>query len=291
MPKRQAPVQSAPHAPSTALTSSHDGLILHCRFSYALTSTTPHTRVKHCASEHDHEIEFESVYFPPLFLLPSTWARYEYNMQDIYDTYSKMDSSHVWMLSLLYQGEYTRPDVHCVGVRASFEHLFKFVFISRRNTFESFLKDLSVTTGLDETHRPSILCQERPDHKPLLPLVSTTLEVVRQMAAMAPERRPSFCYQVHYPRLHQFKDIWLAPLEYDPVHELVYMVRAVPKVLYDDMPVLPKPCPVTLPVVILVGPEREPFVLLEEACFLTAKQPVAYLKSNRPPPAKRARAS
>jgi hypothetical protein len=110
-------------------------------------------------------------------------------------------------------------------------------------------------------------------------------EVVYQMATWVPERRPSFCYLVHYPGLYRFKDVWLTPVEYDPVHSLVYMVRAIDKVTYDDMPVHPKICPVTLPIIIQVGEARTEYVLLEEACFFTAQD----TQEAKPPKSKRAR--
>jgi hypothetical protein len=183
-------------------------------------------------------------------------------MDDVHATYEKMDASYVWQIALMLLCGTYEPEAASAGVRPTFQSPFTFLFISRKTVFDVFVSSQNHAIALQS---PNVLCKERPDHKPLLPRVYVTREVFNDTLDHLPSRPPSFCWCPLYPKKFAFKDIFLVPVEHDPVHQLVYMVRVVKKHVYDTMPVHPKPCVVTLPVVAHVGGEEH--VLLEEACF------------------------
>lgn len=241
----------------------NEGLIIHTHIHYTLQ------RGKRVFSETPPEhpdcetwFEFEAYMYPPLMLLPLTWKRYTYTMDDVHATYEKMDASYVWQIALMLLCGTYEPEAASAGVRPTFQSPFTFLFISRKTVFEVFVSSQNHSIAL---HTPSVLCHERPDHKPMLPKVYVSHDVFNDALEHVPERPPSFCWCPLYPKKFAFKDIFLVPVEYDLAHQLVYMVRVVKKEMYDKMPVHPKPCVVTLPVVAHV--EGVEYVLLEEACF------------------------
>jgi hypothetical protein len=234
----------------------------------------------------DAWFEFEATVYPPLMLLPVTWQRYEYTIQDIASTYDKIDSHLIWILALmLLCGQY-EPEAASAGIRPTFQSLFTFLFISRKTIFDVFLaahtsfivnnNDNNNNNSHHQSSPLSILCHERPDHKPLLPKVMIDSERFREIQEMVPNKHPSFCWVQKYEQAIPFKDIWLVPVEYDEYHKLIYMVRIVKKTVYDAIPVKPKLCVVTLPIIVQI---RQPasdqyvdYVLLEEACFFSEKK-------------------
>ena len=218
----------------------------------------------------DTYFEFEAHLFPPLMLIPITWQRYGYTLEDVHNTYDKIDASYVWAISLLLLASSYEPEAAGAGVRSTFQSLFTFLFISRKTVFDVFVS--SQTAYISKSNQ-SILCHVRDDHKPLLPLVPVTSELFQRCKARVPIRAPSFCWVPHYSELVHFSDITLVPVEYDPVNSLVYMVRVVKKTVYDEIPVKPKVCIVTLPVSALIGPAKEEYILMEEACFFTVSSP------------------
>lgn len=244
----------------------NEGTILHTKICYTLqrgkriyTEIPPEPE-----KQNDSWFEFEATVYPPLMLLPTTWKRYGYTMDDVVCTYDKIDSHLIWILALmLLCGQY-EPESASAGVRPTFQSLFTFLFISRKTVFDVFI---SAQTQYISSKPGSILCHERLDHKPLLPKVVVSPALFETVKSMVPVRHPSFCWVQHYNQLIPFKDISLIPVEYDEVNKLVYMVRIVTKQVYDAIEVKPKLCIVTLPIIIMVG--NQEYVLLEEACFFS----------------------
>jgi len=248
----------------------HDNLVLHTHVFYNLQrGKRQYTEeLSSAMQDADTYFEFEAWLYPPLLLLPVTWARYGYNMEDVQTTYDKIDASYVWAIALLMLASTYEPESSTAGVRSTFQSVFTFLFISRKTVFDVFITAQQQHIAAGEG---GILCHERDDHKPLLPKVSVTPELFEACRATVPPRAPSFCWAPIYSQVVPFKDIWLVPVEYDRIHQLVYMVRVIPKAKYDEIPVLPKPCVVTLPVIALVGETQQEYVLLEEACFFTTQ--------------------
>jgi len=244
----------------------HDNLILHTRIFYTLQrgKRTYFQDIPENVKKTDSYFEFEAHLFPPLMLLPITWKRYGYTLEDVHSTYDKIDASYVWAISLLLLASVYEPESSSAGVRSTFQSMFAFLFISRKTVFDVFINS---QTEFISKSKQSILCSERPDHKPLLPKSNVTRELFDYCKNVVPVRSPSFCWAPHYVKLIPFKDILLVPVEYDSTHNLVYMVRVVKKSVYDSMEIHPKLCVVTMPVTAFVGEEKTEYVLLEEACF------------------------
>jgi len=244
----------------------NEGLLLHTKIYYMLqrgkriyTETKPEPE-----KQNDSWFEFEATIYPPLMLLPITWQRYGYTLEDVVSTYGEIDSHFIWQLSLmLLCGQY-EPESASAGVRPTFQSLFTFLFISRKTVFDVFV---STQNQFISQKSGSILCHERFDHKPLLPKIIVPPEMFEEMKSMVPQRQPSFCWVQKYRKVIPFKDITLIPVEYDETNKLIYMVRAVTKAVYEAIEVKPKLCIVTLPIIILVN--RQEYVLLEEACFFS----------------------
>jgi hypothetical protein len=247
----------------------HDNMVVHSKIFYTLV------RGKRCYLEHPPTnntndpvtfFEFEASMYPPLFLLPLTWKRYSYNVQDIVSTYNKCEASYVWGIALmLLCGQY-EPEASSAGVKPTFQSPFSFLFISRKTIFDVFLN--AHRNYITNSNEP-VLCEERPDHRPLLPKVVVDIDVWIAVKFMVPPKQPSFAYRVEYCTKFSFKDIFLIPVEYDDHNKLVYMVRIINKTVYDAISVKPKKCVVTLPIICTVkGVE---YVLTEEACFYEQK--------------------
>jgi hypothetical protein len=234
---------------------------------------------KEAPDSDDTVFEFECRMFPQLMLMPQTWQRYGYTLEDIVTTYDKNEASYAWQLALvLLSGKY-EPDAITAGVRPIFQSLFTFLFMSRKHVFDA------LTTAYQShisTQPGSILCHERDDHKPLLPKVTVTPELFSKVKALVPLRMPSFCHSASYPCTIPFKDIHMVPLEFDGCR--VLMVRVVRKPVYDAIPVKPKACIVTLPVVVTVTASDgidEDYVMLDEACFFWSPETRHVVDANR----------
>lgn len=268
-----APTPTA--AASPHVTYTHQDLVLHAHVFYTLqrgkrvyTAHEP-TPTEKAA---DAWFEFEADLFPPLMLMPKTWKRYNYTIEDVHNTYDKLDASYVWQLALMLLCGSYEPEAASAGVRPTFQSLFTFLFISRKAVFDVFIESQSAYIS---KRVGSSLCHERTDHKPLLPKVLVESSLWSTCLSMVPPARPSFRRLTHYDHFVTYKDIELVPVEYDEEHQLVYMVRVVPLRLYESLPVKPRLCIVTLPV--LVATHRRPedfYVLLDEACFWACAQPL-----------------
>ena len=244
----------------------NEGMVLHTKACYTLQrgKRIYSKTISEDEKKKDTWFEFEAEQFPPIMLLPTTLKRYNCTVEDVHHIYEKMDASYVWQLALmLLCGQY-EPEAASAGVRPTFQSVFTFLFISRKTVFDVFINSqishLANRIG-------SVLAHERTDHKPTLPKVPVSTEIFELAKTMVPSKHPSFCTMVDYNQMICFKDIFLVPVEYDSVYELVYMVRVVRKEVYDAIPIKPKECIVTLPV--LVNIERSLFVLTEEACFFS----------------------
>lgn len=246
----------------------HDNLVLHTKIQYALQrgKRVYGDTLSDSVKAADTYFEFEAHLYPPLLLLPITWQRYGYTHEDVNLTYDKIDASFVWAISLLLLASVYEPESSSAGVRSTFQSLFTFLFISRKTVFDIFISSQSASIS---TSTNSILCTERDDHKPLLPKVYVPRTTFDLCKATVPVRAPSFCWTPHYRELVPFKDIFLVPVEYDSAHNLVYMVRVVPKAVFDQIETKPKVCVVTMPVIAVVGEAKTEYILLEEACFFS----------------------
>jgi len=248
----------------------HENLIVHTHTFYSLQrGKRMYLQQAPADCDVDAYFEFEGYLYPPLFMLPITWRRYGYTLDDVQIIYREIDPSHVWALSLLLLSSVYEPEASMAGVKSSCQSLFTFVFISRKTVFDVYVSAFKDHILMGPNY-PSALCHERPDHKPLLPRVCVNPMTFHHCAQMVPQRKPSFCHSVHFKETFSFKDIQLVPLEYDVKHQLIYMGRVVKRSIYDALEVKPKTCVVTLPVIILV--DRQEYVLLEEACFFALKE-------------------
>lgn len=226
--------------------------------------------------------EFEAYMHPPLHLVPVTWERYNYSTKDVVTTFEKMDASYVWQISLMLLGGKYEPEAASAGVRSTFQSHFTFLFISRKTVFEVFM---ATQKHIVEKNTKSVLCRERPDHKPMLPKVFVDNSLFDKMRLMVPERHPSFAWTVEYPYFHTFKDIKMVPVSFDADHDLVYMTRIILKTVYDSIPYKSKPCLITLPCIVdIMGGNlnSEQYVLTDEACFFSRKQSSGFVSLGIP---------
>lgn len=253
----------------------HDGLVVHTKIFFTLD------RGKRIYSETDPAeddckeavFEFEAFMYPPLMFMPDTWKRYQYTVEDVKSTYVKMEASYVWQMALLFMAGSYEPEAASAGVRSSFQSPFTFSFISRKTVFDTFL---SAHSEYISKHGQPVLCRERPDHKPLLPKVLVDLPTFELAQWLVPSKPCSFLNHVKYAHAFHFKDVWLVPYAYDAQHKLVEMVRVVPKAVYDQIPVKPKSCVITLPFIAeapLTG-AAEAVVMVEEGCFFYCQEVV-----------------
>jgi hypothetical protein len=209
---------------------------------------------------------FEAYMQPPLMLLPMTWDRYNYSMDDIMRSYDKMDASYVWQICLLLLNGIYETEGASTGVKSTFQSLFSFLFISRKTMLDILLQYIKPA----QTYDDSILCIEKKEHRPLLPKVCIPYEDFQKLLRLVPKRCPSFQWTVIYPYAYSFKDILLVPVNFDTDLNLIYMTRIIPKYVYESWPVHRKQCVVTLPTYVIIRENNtvdKEYVMLDEACF------------------------
>ena len=236
---------------------------------------------------------------PPLLLLPLTWERYGYSLEDARKTCAKTDLSYIWQLALmLISGEY-EPEAAVSGVKPTFQSPFTFSFGLRKTVTDAYLSGVWARLSRHHPKRKapvegpeaSVLCYESKHHCPFLPRVVLSNDAWRRLRAWVPSRYPSFLWRVHYPGLFRFRGVDLVPVSCEQNVRLC-LVRVVRESVFASMPVHPKRCVVTLPIVVEVGPRAERYVLTEELClaWATANAPGASLQefqNEASPPKKR----
>lgn len=251
---------------------SHEGLVIHSHAYYTLNRgkrvylQSPPREDEKCVN--DSWFEFEADLYPPLMLMPATWRRYDYTVEDVHNTYEKVDASYMWQMALTLLCGVYEPEAVAAGIRPTFQSMFTFLFISRKNVFDALIERYA---GYVSKKSGSVLCHERPDHRPLLPKVTVPDIVFNACKFMVPSEHPSFRRITTYDRLVPYKDVFMVPVSFDEAHNLVYMMRVVPKAVYDSIPVLPRPCVVTMPW--LARADNQLYVMLEEACFFATDLP------------------
>lgn len=246
----------------------HDGTTIHTKIYYVLhRGKRQYTEKKPQPTTVKKTIfEFEAFMYPPLMLLPHTWKRYNYTIEDVVSTFDRMDASFVWGISLMLLAGTYEPEAASAGVRSTFQSPFTFLFISRKTVFDVFLS--TQHDSIDKTSNRSVLCRERSDHRPLIPKIDVGLEVFNQLLKIVPKRHPSFIWHPIYPFYHVFKDIMLIPISYDKTNNLIYMNRIIEEDTYNLIPIQPKTCLITLPIKVTI--EHKKYVVIEEACFFTS---------------------
>lgn len=241
---------------------THEGTILHTSTYYTIQRNNQRSYTDEKPNLNHHAIfHWEAYIQPPLMLTPITWSRYNYTTSDIMTSFDKMDASFVWQLALLLLNEIEQSST---SVRATFQSLFSFLFMSRKHTLELLLQH-TYTKPIDDT--TSILCHERIDHKPLLPKVIICQEDFYQLMKQIPKRKPSFLWTPIFQHFYSWKDAKYVPLEYDDTNHLIYMVRILNKDIYNAWPIKRKECAITQPSYVYIESQKQEYMLLDEACF------------------------
>jgi hypothetical protein len=149
--------------------------------------------------------------------------------------------------------------------------------------FERFIQELHLCVSPTQT---PVLCYERPDHRPLLPLVRVSTATWNSARRAVPEHAPSLLHHCTYHYVFVFETIWLLPVTYDATHGLIEMVRVVAQSTYDDLPLSPKHCPMTVPLRATVSDTTHTIhtevVFLDESCFFQVAAPSDALPSATP---------
>ncbi len=249
------------------INTSHEGLVIHSKISYVLSANGKRTRVGPMLLDNQSLFTFEIQLFPPMMALPSTWRRYGYTAKDVETTVISMrrpDPSHLWALSLALMPWECDLSSLSSGVRPTFSNLFGFLFVSCKTLIQKFIQ--TQTVDLNE-NTDSVLCKERPDHKPLLPKVSVPESHFHRLINEIPAKPPTFLQVTRYPYAYRYKDILMVPVEFDQENNLIYMVRIIAEKVYQTIPVLAPVCAATAPVKLVI--QEDMFVLLDEACFFT----------------------
>lgn len=220
---------------------------------------------------------FDAYLQPPLLSLPHAWNRYNFSLQDVITTYDKLDTSYTWQVALLLLTGVHETESFATGVRATFQSLFTFLFISRKTMLNMLLQYVKP----NDANQTSVLCKERLDHRPFLPKVQVSLEDFYALKKQIPDRHPSFAHVATYANYYTFKDIRMIPTAFDEENSLVYMVRIITDETYKSWPITRKPCVLTLPVYVQI--REQTYVLTDEACFFTM------MSATNPPTKRKAR--
>jgi hypothetical protein len=246
---------------SKTYTVQADGTRLYTSSSSFYPSSSSVLPVTEQAATRTH-FTFEGIVYPPQHLLPSVWSRYAYSSSDIHETFNSLNASYVWQLAVVLLSHAHEPESVDTAVRATFKSAFNFTFVSKRTLIDALWRECAPLAAA----RVSILCRERPDHKPLLPKLTVTHATFDGLLALVAPRRPSFCWAPVYLRFYTYQTIEAIPLEHDPVHNLLLMARVVPRVVVDTLPVSLPLCAVNLPVYVWRGAAE--YVVTEECFFL-----------------------
>lgn len=242
----------------------HEGTVLHTEYFYTIKRGKRFFYTSR-PSTNDTYFRFNGFLYQPAMLVPSTWRRYDYTIEDVYTSFDRADVSYLWLLCVFYLYDSQHMEPNSNGVRPTFQNIISFLFISKRNVLDMYItKNFSHT----EVNKQSVLAHERLDHHPLLPKVFVSSSVFWKLKTFVPSRQPSFKWLVTYPEKYRFKDIDLIPLSFDEKNQLLLMCRIIRKDVFDSINCTPSLCIVTLPITVKVRDEQ--FVLHEESCFFSA---------------------
>jgi len=243
----------------------HEGTVIHTNLYYTVEN------FKRVYIEQEPEFNpkkalfhFEAYLQPPLMCMPSAWDRYNFCKQDITSTYEKLDNSFTWQISLLLLYGIDKSELSGNGVESTFQSLFTFLFKKKKEVLTNLLQYVKP----NEKNEASVLCRERPDHRPLLPKIQILESDFESLKLIIPVKEPCFNRVVRYPSKYKFKDIFMIPMNFDEENNLIYMTRIIPKLTYDDWPIKRKPCVLTLPTIVNV--EDSFYIVTDEACFFSS---------------------
>jgi hypothetical protein len=263
-----------------------DGIVIHSRIFYILNKNKRQYFESYPLQLKKDPVifSFDAYMFPPLFLLPQTWKRYNYSLQDILTTCKCMNASYFWQLFVMTTRGKHEPESSAARIESSFKSLFSFNFkfrtvvddyIKHHSSWISNYEDQQKTILKKETnHYPSVLCKEFNDHKPYLPKIPLSLTEFNSLKNLLPVREPSFLWVGTYAKYYTFKDIKLIPVKFCKKRKCLYLVRIITEKKYNSMPCKPKHCAITEMAVVIIDNIR--YVLLEEACFGIVKKKREY---------------
>lgn len=259
------------------ITFQNEGTVIHSNIFYILNNGKREHFDKYPTNISPEKVvfEFDAYMYPPLFLLPQTWKRYDYSLKDVILTCKAFDASYLWQLYLMVTKGIIEPESSTAGFDSSFQSLFIFNFKFRKveNDYIKFYSHW--ITDYDEQKAkmdrkessliPSALCTKYKDHKPYLPIINLTTQEFNKLKRMLPNREPSLMWVGLYDSFFVFKDIKLIPVRFDQKRSALYLVRILAKDIYDNIPCQPKKCAITTPAIVII--DKIKYVLLEEACF------------------------
>jgi hypothetical protein len=211
------------------------------------------------AAENRAHFHFSSKIYLPTLLLPRTWDRFGYSEEDVRRTFEAMDPWYTWVTSFVLDPDFcfTRLGTHS---RPSFSSIYQFSFIADQTLVDRLL-DLYPRNSTEP-----ILCLERSDHVPPIPVVQSGVDRFRQVQAALPDLTPQFdSAPARYAAAFEFKGAQFVPVSSDETG--ILMVRVVSKQEYENFQF--EKTLVTLPVTVHVADEV--CILHEEAFFLTSR--------------------
>ncbi len=176
-----------------------------------------------------------------LFLLPSTWARYELCLDDVLEVVKRFTLEHLLQLMMFYFHD-------------SFD-VEKAQSVSKRNLVEILQRLVPYTP------KPSQLCLSRSDHVPNLPLLFVPKTEFRAIVKLVPILRPTLRNKIVYASAWTFKDALYVPIEWNNGDLMVLMHRVLRE--HEDTK---QNVPVNAPIFIQLDSTK--YVVTEEAVFV-----------------------
>ena len=238
-----------------------DNLVLQSVSTY--TVDTRGTRVYTPPTETAITYTCQLTLYPPLMLLPATWERYGYTLEDVEKTFHALDALYIWQLYLMLLSDDTF-ETRCspYDIRNT-NNPCTLLFATRY----SMIHDISSTCGIDFRDGPSVLDTDTSEHTPFLPVVYVEQEEFDRVCEAVPLHEPSFLWMVHYCMSYEHNGAQFVPIYKKPGR--VCMHRIVPEDVYHAIPVKPVHSFVTKPIFATVQGAR--VFLTEEACFFKLK--------------------
>jgi hypothetical protein len=170
------------------------------------------------------EIQVKASYIPQPMLNARMWRSFGYSKDDVLHTIDKLDPSSVWQAALMSNWKSFDTDLALTGIKTTFLGQYTLQFLARKQVVDMFLASCG---GPAFTPKDSVLCKEKPEHKPLLPRVLISSEEFQEWGKQVPEHMPSFHHTYRYKDVYRRNTDMYVPVQLDANKQLIWMNRIV----------------------------------------------------------------
>lgn len=201
---------------------------------------------------------------PPLLLLPETWERHGYTLQDVLHSFESLNPVFVWNIALLYLHDK-------LTIELLAKHIFPRASETPRFTHRRALVETLVTETSPQTllRNRSILCRSVKNHTPLLPQHEVDANTFEYLRHATPSEPPALDSRTRYSACHRFNGVLFLPTEHKVSTNTLILNRVMRLHKFKANPYKSQELFCNQRVVVCVNGCL--YVLLDEACVVVTR--------------------